>query len=207
MLSSDPFVSSVARFESAPEVGAWPAPQAVDALLREAARLLFALCRADHRAWFSEADLQCLYYTILRRELPAHGLPACAVHADYACKLPTEQSLKLGKQGPWQVVDLILVIPHTIHRVRGRRWAGELAAALEIKRGHERLREIKDDLAKLALLREAWPNVLVYMIIMGYHSKPEDVAAVERAARAFNVPLLSDNTWGVAEKAAQPELV
>ena len=184
----------------------WPDAETIDGLIREAARMLFALCRADSRAWLSEGDLQAMYYGLLRRELSARGLPGCAVHAGYTVRITEERLRELGKRGRMLRVDAVLVTPDTIHQGRGRRWEGELAAAIEIKRGFERWREIRADLAKLHAIRQAWPTVQPYMLLMGYHSRPEQVAAVERAAQALEIPLLQDNFWGHAGSIRQSEL-
>ena len=151
---SERYGSSIARFRGQ-DIVAWPGGRAIDALLRECARLLFRECQADYRTWLSEADLQCIFYAILRRELPAHGIPARAAHAAYPFKMPTLQSEKLGKRDRTLPVDMILVVPDTVHIVRGRRWTGDIAAALELKRGFERRREIRGDLANLAAIHDA----------------------------------------------------
>jgi hypothetical protein len=190
----------------AADAAPWPEPAAVDGLIREAARLLFALCRADSRAWLSEGDLQAMYYGLLRRELAAHGLPACAVHAGYPVKITEERLRDLGKRGRMLRVDAVLMAPQTIHPVRGRRWEGQLAAAIEIKRGFERWRGIRAALGQQAAIREAQPAVQPYMLLMGYHSRAEHMAAVERAAQALAIPLLQDNIWGLPGSVRQNEL-
>lgn len=207
MAEPEQHASSVARFEKPPETGGRPQPRVIDALIRKSARTLFAQCRADYREWLSQSDLLSLFYAILRRELPAYYLPPSAVHVKYPCKLSPAQAAKLGRRGSTLPVDLILAVPHTIRILRGRHWEAKIAAAAQMKRGYERQREIRDDLAKLVVLREAWPDAHFYMIVMGYRSKQEDVGAVERAARAAGIPLLHDNYWGSEKSISQPELV
>lgn len=199
--------SPIARFGADPDLPAWPEPRSIDALLRECVRLLFALCRADYRAWLSESDLQGMLYAILRREMPAHGLPASAVHLNYPCKLSAEHQVRLNRRTSTVPVDLILVAPHTITLLAGRRWEAPLAAAVELKRGYERFREIRDDLAKLAAIRTAWPNALTYMVIMGYHSRQEEIAAIQRTAHTAQITLLADNYWQLDGDIQQPHLV
>lgn len=207
MSDSDQHDSSVARFRNPPETGRWPHPPVVDALIRECSRILFAQCRADFRAWLSESDLQSMLYAILRRELPAHGLPARAVHVGFRCRLSPEQASRLERKGNTLPVDLILAVPHTIRILRGRRWEAGVAVVAQVKRGYERQREIRDDLAKLAVLRQAWPDAQAYMIIMGYRSKQEDIGAVQRATQAAGIPLLNDNYWESQKSISQRELV
>ena len=207
MLDAKTFDSSIAQFDESLELAAWPEARAIDALFRECARLLFTSCRADYRAWLSEPDLQSMLFAILRRELPAHGLPACAVHAGYPCRLPAERISESGGRSRTIRMDVIVVVPRTIHRLRGRRWEGELSVAAKVKRGYERLREISRDLAKLAAIRAAFPKAQTYMIVMGYHGRHEHIAAADRAAKALDVTLLHDNYWGQVERIDQPELV
>lgn len=202
-----PSATTIARFDKPPEERTWPAPRAVDALLRECTRLLFVECRDDLWAWLSESDLQGMFYAILRRELPAHGLPACAIHAAYPFRITADQAHKLGLKGRTLSADLVIVVPHTVRLLRGRRWSGDFVAAIEIKRGYERYREIRADLIKLAALRGVWGEMLTYMIVMGHQSAHEDVAAVEREARANGVTLLADNYWVQDARIDQPELV
>lgn len=197
----------IARFDKPPAERTWPAPRAIDALLRECGRLLFAECRDDLWAWLSESDLQGMFYAILRRELPAHGLPAGALHATYPFRITAEQAHKLGLKGRTLTTDLVLVVPHTLRLLRGRRWTGDFVAAIEVKRGFERYREIRADLAKLAAVRGVWSDVLTYLIVMGHQSAHEDVAAVEREAKAHGVTLLADNCWVQDARIGQPELV
>gem|GEM_PF-1885940 len=216
---SDPehLESAIAHFRSLPDTEWWPQAEALDALIREAARLLFALCRADQRAWLSESDLQGMLYAILQRELPSHGLPTSAIHASYPFQLPHKPTAQVGQKraAPERrparerrtlPVDLVLVVPQTIHTVRGRRWAGEMVAAIELKRGYKRHREIKDDLQKLAVIRETWPQIQPYLLVMGYHSRQEDMAAVNRMALQAGVTLLGDNYWAQPGQVAQLEL-
>ena len=205
MPATERYGSSIAQFSSS-DSGRWPGERAIGALVRECARLLFEECQADYCTWLSEADLQCLFYVVLRRELLAGGIPACAAHAAYPFKIPLLQSEKLGRRDRTLPVDVILVVPDTVHIVRGRRWTGDVEAAIEIKRGFERKREIRGDLANLAAIHEAWPQIEPYMLIMGYHSDPEDIAAVERAAAAAGVALLCDNYWGQHRAIDQLEL-
>jgi hypothetical protein len=210
---SDPehLESAIAHFRTLPETEWWPQAEALDALIREAARLLFALCRADQRAWLSEGDLQGMLYAIFQRELPAHGLPASAVHASYPFQLTQKPTVQLGQKRPprerrTRPVDLVLVVPQTIHTVRGRRWAGEMVAAIELKRGYKRHREIREDLQKLAAIHESWPQIQPYMLIMGYRNSQEDIAAVNRMALQAGVTLLGDNYWAQPGQVAQLEL-
>jgi len=199
--------TAIARFDKPPEEHTWPASRAIDALLRECTRLLFAECRDDLWSWLSESDLQGMLYAILRRELPAHGLAASALHAAYPFRITAEQTHKLGLKGRTLNADLALVVPHTLKLLRGRRWSGEFVAAVEVKRGFERFREIRADLCKLAALRSVWSDIATYMVVMGYQSAHEDVAAVEREAKANGVTLLADNYWVQDAHIDQPELV
>ena len=199
--------SAIARFDKPPEGHTWPAPRAIDALLRECSRLLFSECRDDVWSWLSEDDLQGMLYGILRRELPAHGLPASALHAVYPFRITAEQAHKLGLRRRTLSVDMVLAVPHSLRLPRGRRWTGDIVAAVEVERGFERHREIRANLAKLAAVQAVWQNVLAYMVVMGHQSAPEDVAAVEREARARGVTLLADNYWVQDMRIDQPELV
>jgi hypothetical protein len=198
--------SAIARFSEAMEADVWSDPSTLNSLIRGCAERLFALCRADARGWLSEGDLQSMFYAILRRELPQRGLPACAVHAGYPCRIPGHHIRELGKRSRKLPVDLGLVVPQSIHIIGRRQWEGQIVAAIEVKRCHERLREIKADLAKLATIRAAWPEVQVFMLVMGYHSDLEDIAAVERTAATMNIPLLQDNYLGRPEHLDQQEL-
>lgn len=208
-MSNPPHVTdtTIARFDRPPEERTWPAHRAIDALLRECSRLLFAECRADLWSWLSESDLQGMFYAILRRELPAHGLPASALHAAYPFRITTEQARKLDLRGRTLSTDLVLVVPHSLRQLRGRRWTGNFVAAVEVKRGYERYREIRADLIKLAAVRSVWSDVLTYMVVMGHQSAHEAVSAVEREAKANGVTLLADNYWVQNARIDQPELV
>ncbi|HHX43354.1 MAG TPA: hypothetical protein GX714_05115 [Chloroflexi bacterium] len=199
--------TTIARFDTPPEEGTWPAQRAVDALIRECSRLLFAECREDLWAWLSESDLQGMLYAILRRELPAHGLAASAVHMAYPFRITREQAQRLGLRGRTLTTDLVLVVPQSLRLLRGRRWTGRFVAAVEVKRGYERYREIRADLAKLAAVRNVWEDVLTYMVVMGHQSAHEAVSAVEREAAAHGVTLLADNYWVQDARINQPELV
>ncbi|MHB0857904.1 MAG: hypothetical protein ACYC5M_10075 [Anaerolineae bacterium] len=184
--------------------GAGLSPQAVEALLRNAAAQLFSRCRSDRHLWLSEPDLQCLLYAILQQELAARGISGAALHADYACRVPPSDTAP--RRGRTLPVDLILVLPETIHPLRSRRWSAQALAVVEVKRGFERHREIREDLAKLVTVRKAWLDVLACLVVMGYRNRLEDIAAVERSAEAGGVLLLGDNDWGVEIDARQPEL-
>ncbi|MFH1084576.1 MAG: hypothetical protein V1772_02265 [Chloroflexota bacterium] len=187
---------------------AWPPPAALDAVLRACVRILFDECQRDPRLWLSEGDLQGILYAILVQELPSHGIPPTAVHAGYACRLGHEARERLGRKRALLAADLALVIPSTIRLLPKRRWEADLAAALEVKRGCERLGELRADLEKLAAIRQAQSGAQAYMILMGHRSRPEDLAAVARVAEGLGIPLLCDNYWGASEiPAAQPELV
>jgi len=199
--------SAIARFIDSAGDDVWSDTSFLDTLIRICAERLFAICRADARGWLSEGDLQSMFYAILRRELPQRGMPACAVHAGYPCRIPGHHIRELGKRSRNLRVDLGIVVPHTIRILRRRQWEGQLVAAIEVKRCHERLREIKSDLDKLAAIRTAWPDVRVYMLVMGYHSDLEDIAAVERTAAAMDIPLLQDNYLGRSDHVDQGELV
>jgi len=185
----------------------WPSVMGLDALVRECSRLLFELCQKDYRPWLSESDLQSLYYMILHREFPVHGVSYSAIHTNYACYLPDEYRQRLGIRSRRLPVDLALVIPQSIHILRGRHWDADLSVAIEVKRGFERFREVRADLTKLATIRAAWPQVQVYMLIMGYHSQQEDIGSVIKVANDLDVPLLQSNYWGQDAKVDQPELV
>lgn len=187
--------------------GDWLDAEELDDLVSRCARILFALCRADHRGWMSESDLQCLFHHIARKELAAQGLHASAVHADYVFRLQSS-----GDQGADPIeraipVDIALVVPESIHILRGRHWEARVASIIEVKRGHERHREIEHDLAKLATIAEARPHLRPHMLVMGYRSKLEDMAIVERMAHAHDILLLHDNYWGMTTRPSQLELV
>ena len=185
----------------------WPSATGLDALIRECARLVFEQCQKDYRPWLSESDLQSLFYMTLYRELPTYGVSQSSVHTNYPCRLPDEYRRRLGIHSRQLFVDLALVIPQSIRILRGRHWEADLAAAIEVKRGYERFREVQSDLKKLAMIREAWPDVQVYMLIMGYHGQQEDIAAVAKIAQDLNVSLLQDNYWASKGKVDQPGLV
>ena len=194
--------TTIARFDTPPEEGTWPAQRAVDALIRECSRLLFAECREDLWAWLSESDLQGMLYAILRRELPAHGLAASAVTWP---TLPhhAEQAQRLGR-GRTLTTDLVPVVPQSLF-LRGRRWTGRLVAAVEVAQ-YDAIARFAD-LAKLAAVRNVWEDVLTYMVVMGHQSAHEAVSAVEREAAAHGVTLLADNYWVQDARINQPELV
>ena len=205
---SDTHPSSVStRTGGSEKPGVWLQAPAVDALIKECARILFEQCRVDYRRWLSEGDLKSIYYAILRRELPARGVPSCAVHAGYPYKLSTEWHQKLGNRRRQVRVDLALIVPESIRIVRGRHWEGQIAAAIEVKRGFERYNETKGDLAKLAAIRGSRPDVQVYMLIMGYKNGPEQIAALERSAARMQIPLLCANYWGTSGRIDQPTLI
>ncbi|MHB1294368.1 MAG: hypothetical protein ACYC4R_05140 [Anaerolineae bacterium] len=177
----------------------------VEDLLRRSATQLFARCRADRHLCLSEPDLQCLLYAILQQALAVRGLPNACLHADYACRVPAPEA-GTRRRSRTLPVDLIFVAPETIHPLRSRRWKAQPLAVVEVKRGYERQREIREDLAKLAAIRCAWPDVLTCLVVVGYRNRLEDMAAVERNAEAGGVLLLGDNDWGAEIDAQQPEL-
>jgi hypothetical protein len=210
--SSEQPQSPIAEFRGRLSNRAWPRPAALDALLRECVRILFAQCHGDYRTWLSVSDLRSELYTVLQRELPSYGIPACAVHSEYSFRLARERMEAIGRRGRAVAVDLAIVVPSTIRLVQGRHWEAELAAAMEIKRSCERYDEVKIALDKLAALRDAQAPVQVYLILMGYRNKQEHLAAAVRAAAQMNIPLLYDNYWGPDDAAMghpvdQPELV
>jgi hypothetical protein len=212
MSTSEQPQSPIAEFRGRIVNRAWPRPAALDALLREAVRILFAQCHSDYRSWLSVSDLRSGLYAVLQRELPSYGIPACAVHSEYSLKLPRERMEAIGRRGRVVAVDLAIVVPSTIRLVQGRHWQAELAAAMEIKRSCERYDEIKIALDKLAALRDAAAPLQVYLVLMGYRNKQEHIAATVRAAAQMNIPLLYDNYWGPDDAATirpvdQPELV
>jgi len=179
----------------------------VNDLVERCAHILFALCRADYRGWMSESDLQCMFHNIARKELAARGLHASAVHADYVFRISladrqTQESVERAIP-----VDVALVVPESIRILRGRHWEADVAAIIEVKRGHERHREIEHDLQNLATIVEEQPHVQAHMLIMGYRSKLEDMAIAERMAQALDIPLLHDNYWGTPIRPSQPALV
>lgn len=206
-MSDASLLSSIAQFKEPHEGSPWPAPRAIEGLLLECAEQLFMQCRADYRRWLSESDLQSLLYAILRRELPAHGIASCAVHTGYPVKLPDDVIKRLKKRGKLLPVDMVLVVPGTIHLLRGRRWEAQLKAVIEVKRGCERFREVKADLDKLAAIRERYPDVVPSMVLMGFRNSQEDLSAVIHAAEGLDIPLLCDNYWGRDARIDQHELV
>jgi hypothetical protein len=206
-MSDASLLSSIAQFKEPREGIPWPAPRAIERLLLDCAEQLFTQCRADFRRWLSESDLQSLLYTIVRRELPAHGIASCAVHTGYPIKLPEEVIKRLKKRGKLLPVDLVLVVPGTIHLLRGRRWEAQLAAVIEVKRGCERYREVRADLDKLAAIREHYPDVLPSMVLMGFRNSQEDLAAISHTAADLDIPLLYDNYWSRDERIDQNELI
>ena len=185
----------------------WISPGALEALVHQCAQKLFAVCREDPRTWLSEADLQAIFYAILWQDFPAHGLPVWALHVGYPCRLPSAEMERLGRRGRAVPVNLGIVFPQSVRLLSRRRWQARLRAALEIKRGYERYREIKDDLAKLAAIQRTWPEVQVWMIIMGYRSPHEDASAIRHLAQSMGVPLLGDNYWGKDRRIEQRELL
>lgn len=222
MESDSPAAPSILRSQSAGHGEPWPQRDALDRFVRQCAARLFGECRSDPRAWLSEPDLQCLFHAILRQELAARGLSPLAVHAGYPLRLSLgRSSVEAGARtsgyapddaAPRVVrshllpVDIVLAVPDSIRPLRSRRWGGELAAVMEVKRGFERGREIRNDLARLGAIHAEWPHLLVYMLIASRRSRHELVHAVERGAVAHGVVLLYDNYWGTDSPAEQPEL-
>ncbi len=205
MSGVQPLESPIVRFDRELAPPSWT-PAAADALLRRGVKHLLALCHKDYRPWLSERDLHGMLYTILCNELSTEARPAHALHLGYPCRLPVQHENELHRRTRMVPVDLILVEPDSIHLKRGRRWGAQLVAAVEVKRGYERLREIQCDLAKLEAIRSAWPEVLVYLVVMGYRNQERHIAAVQRFAEAAGVTFLGDNYWGDDLSVRQPDL-
>ena len=63
---------------------------------------------------------------LLRDELPGHGLPAYAVHLGYSHSLLIKQEQSHKHSHSALAVDLVLVLPQTIHWSNDTRWDAEL---------------------------------------------------------------------------------
>lgn len=198
---------SVAQFQDNPFTRDWPESAAIDALFRYCVGRFLALCRNDPRNWLTEGDLQTMLGQILRDELPSHGLPACAVHLGYTHSIPTRQEQSSKHQRSTQAVDLVLVMPQTIQWTSDTKWDAELALVASIKRGHEHIGEIRDDLARLAAIREKSAGLLCYLVVMGYHDEANQIEAVEQAAQELDIAYLGDNYTSLAEPVRQEKLL
>ena len=199
--------SSVAQFQDNPFTRDWPASAAIDALFRYCVGRFLALCRNDPRNWLTEGDLQAMLGQLLRDELPSHGLPACAVHLGYTHSIPIKQEQSSKHPRTMQTADLVLVMPQTIHWTSETRWDAELAVIASIKRGHEHLGEIRDALAKLAAARERNVELLCYLVVMGYHDEPNQIEAVDQAAKELGIAYLGDNFTSLAAPVRQEKLL
>ena len=82
-----------------------------------------------------------------------------------------------------------------------------LSVIASIKRGHEPIGEIRDDLAKLAAIKARIAGLLCYLVVMGYHDEPNQVEAVEQAAKEFGISYLGDNYTSLAEPVRQEKLL
>ena len=199
--------SSVAQFQEDPFTRDWPEAAAIDALFRYCVGRFLAICRNEPRNWLTKGDLLAILGQILRVELPSHGLPACAVHVGFTHSHPLKQELSGKHQRTTQVIDLVLVMPQTIHWVSETRWDAELAMIASIKRGHEHLGEIRNDLTRLAAIKGRIAGLLCYLVVMGYHDEPNQIELVIQAAHEQGIAYLGDNYTSLTTPVIQEKLL
>lgn len=199
--------SSIAQFQDNPFTRDWPESAAIDALFRYCVGRFLAFCCNDPRNWLTEGDLQAMLVQLLRDELPSHGLPACAVHLGYTHFIPIKQEQSNKHPRIAQAVDLVLVLPQTIHWTSETKWDAELAVIASIKRGHEHLGVIRDDLAKLAAIKERIAGLLCYLVVMGYHDEANQIEIVKQSAQELGIAYLGDNYTNLAAPVRQEKLL
>lgn len=200
------FESPVAQFPENPLTRSWPEPNAVDALFRYCVKRFIELCHADPRTWLTSDDLRSLLSQILREELPSHGLPACAVHLSYpggtGTKLESTRQVRSN-----QALDLVLVVPDTIHWDANAKSEAALVLAAAIRLGHETSTNTLDDISHLAALKDKMPGLLVYLVVMGYQDEQETIEELTRACAEAGVTMLGDNYTRTGEIIRQDKLL
>jgi hypothetical protein len=201
------YESSVAQFQENPFTREWPESTAIDALFRYCVERLLTYCRNAPLNWLTEGDLQALLCQILRDELPRHGLPACAVHLGYIHSTPIRQEQPCKHQRIIQMIDLVLVIPQTIRWTNETRWEAELSVIASIKRGHEHIAEIRDELIKLTAIKGGISGLMRYLVVMGYQDTANQIEQVKQSAQASGIAYIGDNYSSMTEPVTQEKLL
>ncbi|MHB9034168.1 MAG: hypothetical protein ACYC6L_14105 [Anaerolineae bacterium] len=200
------FESPIAQFPENPLTRNWPEPTAIDALFRYCVKRFIDICHADPRSWLTSDDLRSLLAQTLREELPSHGLPACSVHLSYPVgALSKPEAAKLSRSS--QLLDLVLVVPDTIHWDANSKSEAALVLASTIHLGYEHTAAILDDIAYLAALRAKLPGLLVYLVVMGFQDEQETIDALNQACTDAGVTLLGDNYTRLGESVHQEKLL
>jgi len=200
------FDSPVAQFPENPFTRNWPEPVAVDALFRYCVKRFTDLCRSNPRLWLTSDDLRSLLAQILRDELPSHGLPAYAVHLGYPAV--TEAKQDVGKQPKHnQLLDLVLVLPETIHWTTNNKSELMLSLAALVWLGFDIQVNEREDILRLAALKERMPHILCYLVVMGFQDPQEAVEELAKTAQDAGVVLLGDNYTGLPDNIRQEKLL
>lgn len=196
--------SPVAQFQDNPLTKNWPEPAAIDALFRYCVRRFFSLCQADPRTWLTEADLHALLAQTLHEELPGHGLPSCAVHLGYSLAAPSKAD---GQKKPGQPLDLVLVIPETIHWEADNKSEAALALIAAVKLGHEPVGVLREELTRLSATQEKLHGLPGYLVVMGFHDEQNAIDTISQAAREAGITYLGDNYTSLANPVTQAKLL
>ncbi|NLV73617.1 MAG: hypothetical protein GXY52_02875 [Chloroflexi bacterium] len=203
MSNLPPFETSVAQFTTSPFTRAWPEAVALDAFFRYCVKRFHDFCRANPRAWLTEADLQSLLAGILREELPRHGLPAHAVHQGYSVALRPEGA----KTARSIVINISLLIPDTVQHQPEQRGLGVLSLAAAVRYGSGPSARLESSLQQLASLRSCYSQSLLYLVVMAYAEETAMGERAQQAAQAADITLLYDNYRGLAEPVQQERLL
>ena len=199
------FESSIVQFPENPFARNWPEPAAVDALFRYCVRRTMDVCLSNPRLWLTSDDLRSLLAQVLREELPSHGLPAYAVHLGY----PFASDAKSDSKSPRhrQVLDLVLVLPETIQWEASNRQNAAIALAAAVKLGFDIQGADRELISRLAALRGKMPDILCYLVVMGFQDTQEAIDTLTRAAQEAGLTLLCDNYTGLADDIRQEKLL
>ena len=199
------FESPIAQFQENPLTRSWPEPAAVAALFRYCVKRFIDLCLANPRIWLTSDDLRSLLAQILREELPSHGLPASAVHLGYPVATILKQDTSKFRHN--QPLDLVLVIPDTIHWDAHNKAEAVLTLAAAVRMGFDAQGGGREAISHLTLLKEKLPSIQCYLVVMGFQDSQENIEALKQAAAEADIVLLGDNYTGLAELISQEKLL
>ena len=195
--------SSIAAFGNMPELPGWPERRVVDVLIRESIERLFEICRQDPRAWLSQTDLQCLLFSVLRQDLPQHGIAASAVHSQIQVALPPFPQAKGAKHPRSFRADVALLVPHSLNPSNAEANA-ETAAVIQVSRTFK----VETDLESLTRLVQSQGAPLVYLVIVAYKELESDATRVRQLSQKHKIPAMVLNYWGKGQEVSrQPELL
>ncbi len=206
MSAGHQFESPIAQFQENPFTRNWPEPAAVDALFRYCVKRFTDVCLADPRIWLTSDDLRSLLAQILREELPSHGLPAYAIHLGYSAALiPKPDATKPVRHN--HSLDLVLLMPDTIHWDANNKAEAVLAVAAAVQMGFDAPGSGRENIARLAALKKKLPETLCYLVAVGFQDSEEAIEALKQTAAAANIVLLSANYTGLADLVRQDKLL